>query len=432
MEKEIKTSSRHILKRAVAFVLAFTLFLASLPGGFASGIVSFAAGGSGSNLPPIGWKGTVGLHGEAYCTQGSWGKKDEDIYERVHPSQMASYRGQECVDVLFALTICLKAGKGDADCKKVLDTMKSVTGVGQTITEDTLKNFIENKNGAQTKNNWIWTVMPRFEEVLKTAGYMADGESLADVEDKYFIVYMCCECKGVHPSTGGALDLLKHQDLVNVFLQPVSPTPGSNPPGPTPGGGGEGGGGGSASLEFTTYKHTEEWTTDYNLRATKYDHETGQKIKGASLALYEAFDDKAKIDLARGGWSGDDEGMLHRIADDTNKNGLVGDWNWYSQAAGTFRSVGEMSTDDNGHVQTTVNHKYHFEKTFCDGHPAPEFVEVPEEEEDEETGEITNEAEIEEAQEENMRVANSWLTNCFCPSEKETVTIKLQSVEYYG
>ncbi len=63
----------------------------------------------------------------------------------------------------------------------------------------------------------------------------------------------------------------------------------------------------------------------------------------------------------------------------------------------------------------TVEHGYHYDKTFCDGHPAPAFVPVPEEEEDEE-GEVINEEEIEAAQAENIRLANSWL---LCEEECE-------------
>ena len=62
-----------------------------------------------------------------------------------------------------------------------------------------------------------------------------------------------------------------------------------------------------------------------------------------------------------------------------------------------------------------MEHGYHYDKTFCDGHPAPAFVPVPEEEEDEE-GEVINEDEIEAAQAENIRLANSWL---LCEEECE-------------
>ena len=74
-----------------------------------------------------------------------------------------------------------------------------------------------------------------------------------------------------------------------------------------------------------------------------------------------------------------------------------------------------MMTDAAGESAKTVEHGYHYDKTFCDGHPAPAFVPVPEEEEDEE-GEVINEDEIEAAQAENIRLANSWL---LCEEECE-------------
>ena len=65
-----------------------------------------------------------------------------------------------------------------------------------------------------------------------------------------------------------------------------------------------------------------------------------------------------------------------------------------------FQFVSAMVTDTNGEAEKTIEHGYHYDKTFCDGHPAPVFVPVPEEEEDEETGEIENQAEIDAAKEE--------------------------------
>lgn len=65
-----------------------------------------------------------------------------------------------------------------------------------------------------------------------------------------------------------------------------------------------------------------------------------------------------------------------------------------------FRFVSAMVTDGAGEAAKTVEHGYHYDKTFCNGHPAPLFVPVPEEEEDEETGEIENQAEIDAAKEE--------------------------------
>lgn len=76
-----------------------------------------------------------------------------------------------------------------------------------------------------------------------------------------------------------------------------------------------------------------------------------------------------------------------------------------------YRFVATVTTNEEGYASNAVEHKYHYDKTFCDGHPAPAFVEVPEEEEDEE-GEVTNQDEIDEAKEENRRLASGWL-ECF-------------------
>ena len=67
-----------------------------------------------------------------------------------------------------------------------------------------------------------------------------------------------------------------------------------------------------------------------------------------------------------------------------------------------------MVTDANGHAAQTITHGYHYDKTFCDGHPAPTFVPVPEPEieeeeeltafaeDDDEGGGILNAEEIED------------------------------------
>lgn len=54
------------------------------------------------------------------------------------------------------------------------------------------------------------------------------------------------------------------------------------------------------------------------------------------------------------------------------------------------RQVGSAVTDGDGYASQTVEHGYHYDKTFQTGHPAPAFVPVPEEEEDEEE-EVINE-----------------------------------------
>ena len=159
----------------------------------------------------------------------------------------------------------------------------------------------------------------------------------------------------------------------------------------------------SGSLEFNCYRHEEDWTATYNTQLTKYDHETGETLEGSSFRLYERFDDKDQVNLERDGavelYGGTDhETYLSKYLD----NPVVWD---------DYRFVVTITTDEEGYASNTVEHKYHYDKTFCDGHPAPAFVEVPEEEEDEE-GEVTNQDEIDEAKEENRRLASGWL-ECF-------------------
>ena len=40
-----------------------------------------------------------------------------------------------------------------------------------------------------------------------------------------------------------------------------------------------------------------------------------------------------------------------------------------------YRFVATVTTNEEGYASNTVEHKYHYDKTFCDGHPAPAFVE---------------------------------------------------------
>ena len=156
----------------------------------------------------------------------------------------------------------------------------------------------------------------------------------------------------------------------------------------------------SGSLEFNCYRHEEDWTSTYNTQLTKYDHETGETLEESSFRLYERFDDKDQVNLERDSavelYGGTDhETYLSKYLD----NPVVWD---------DYRFVATVTTNEEGYASNTVEHKYHYDKTFCDGHPAPAFVEVPEEEEDEE-GEVTNQDEIDEAKEENRRLASGWL-----------------------
>ncbi|MDO4809296.1 MAG: SpaA isopeptide-forming pilin-related protein [Eubacteriales bacterium] len=157
--------------------------------------------------------------------------------------------------------------------------------------------------------------------------------------------------------------------------------------------------GGSSGLTFTAYKHTEDWTSHYNVQIEKRDYETGKGLEGSSFYLYERFDDKGQINSSA-------DGSVTLYKGGAPYFSAYGDnpvtWDNFMYLAG-------VTTDANGHAAFTREHKYHYEKTFCDGHPAPEFVEVPEKKEDPKTKKVLNEDEIEEAQQKNMDAAAGWL-----------------------
>ncbi len=164
---------------------------------------------------------------------------------------------------------------------------------------------------------------------------------------------------------------------------------------------------GEGGVPFKIYRHAEDWTSTYNLRLRKQDHETGQGLEDAVFSLYERFDDQDQISRDRDG-----EVCLYAGGAPYQSYHRDSSVMWED-----FRFVSSMMTDQKGEAKKTVEHGYHYDKTFCDGHPAPAFVSVPEEEEDEESGEIENQAEIDAAKAENRRLAALWLnTGASCAS----------------
>lgn len=150
------------------------------------------------------------------------------------------------------------------------------------------------------------------------------------------------------------------------------------------------------SLDFQIYRHEEDWKTNYNVQLYKYDYETGKPLEGSIFRLYERFDDQDQIQdedgygvICRGG-----DPYLSYHKDDTVS------WDG-------FRFISSLHTGDDGKICQTVNHGYHYEKTFCDGHPEPALAEIPEEETDE-NGKVSNQNEIDEAEEENERLQEDW------------------------
>ena len=208
-------------------------------------------------------------------------------------------------------------------------------------------------------------------------------------------LYTCDSCGGTHSS--GRIDPSGHQRFVSFYFDenPCEAYPCFRlgdpiPPDITI----------DTDLTFNIYRHTEEMESNYNVQLNKFDYETGEPLEQSIFELYERFDDKNKVNTERDGAV-----ELYEGGDDTWDSKYISSpvlWD-------DFRLVGSYTTDTNGHVEEDLEKKYHYEKTFCDGHPAPKFTPVPEPEEDEETGEITNEDEIEKAKEANRAVALQWM-----------------------
>ena len=233
--------------------------------------------------------------------------------------------------------------------------------------------------------------------------YASGGGGYASAEeaiDQSLQIWECVTCSGTHGGgTPAKSDPWIHQRMawMELGMVPVNYFAAlAGDPTPVPEQGG---------IQFEVFRHEEDFTSTYNLQMYKYDHETGKALEGARFGFFERFDDKNRVNTERDGaaelYEGGEPYASHYQDEPVLWDG--------------FRQVGSAVTDGDGYASQTVEHGYHYDKTFCDGHPAPAFVPVPEEEEDEE-GEVINEDEIEAAQAENIRLANSWL---LCEEECE-------------
>lgn len=214
----------------------------------------------------------------------------------------------------------------------------------------------------------------------------------------------CVQCKGGHRI--GVAPLERHQKFVKLHhikdLQDTYPCvkvgPTTDPVPPTP----------KPEIHFCVFRHQEDWQTDYNVQLNKYDYEMGAEqspLEGSMFTLYEKFDDKDEINP-------DNDGGVELYKGTESGKYPGKDWqSGYTSSPVTwndFREVNSYTTDKNGHIETDVPKNYHYEKTYCDGHPAPKFVPVPEYEEDPKTG-ANNRDEIDKAQETNRAYAKQWI-----------------------
>ncbi len=144
------------------------------------------------------------------------------------------------------------------------------------------------------------------------------------------------------------------------------------------------------TLEFQIYRHKETFSTDYNVRLVKHDDETGMPLKGSQFYLYERFEDQDKISKADG------EGKL------SEKNLSFRPWR-------DFQVFSEGTTNEKGEITYRDTRKYAYEKTYCDGHAAPSWANVPEEQGKGDGKSDAYEEAAEQTRDNNRAAAKQWL-----------------------
>ena len=139
------------------------------------------------------------------------------------------------------------------------------------------------------------------------------------------------------------------------------------------------------------YRHKEVFESDYKVQVEKYCAETGKPLEEAEFNVWETFD------FGQVNEHGYEEG---------NPDGSTGEVyvNCMSPKPEERILCDVISTDENGTASHSDIRSYHYSKTYCMGHPAPEWVECDHEGEGE-----GDEAEECSCEEENERLRSQWL-----------------------
>lgn len=132
----------------------------------------------------------------------------------------------------------------------------------------------------------------------------------------------------------------------------------------------------TALPEVVIYRHTETFDAHYNFDMRKLCSETGQTLEGAVFQILEAFD----------------ESQISGNLEPGQMTPKPTVWE-------NFKVCGETATDKNGCVSHTDEKQYEYSKTYCDGHPEPEYMEIPEAAEGEGNDNSDEVAAVEEANE---------------------------------
>ena len=141
---------------------------------------------------------------------------------------------------------------------------------------------------------------------------------------------------------------------------------------------------GVSSDELVRYRHQEIFESNYQVEVEKYCAETGQPLEDSVFRVWEAFD-FGQI-CTDGYEEGNPDGSTGQVYE-----------NCMSPAPKEEYLCGEITTDADGRAEHRDIRSYHYSKTYCMGHPAPEWVECDHDGE-EECG----------CEEENERLREQW------------------------
>ena len=106
-------------------------------------------------------------------------------------------------------------------------------------------------------------------------------------------------------------------------------------------------------IEIQIYEHRETFTAHYQIGLEKICAETGQSLAGAGFRVLEAFD-------------ADQLGAALNAGNMTPRPAL-----WEN-----YKICGDAVTDDGGHLIHRDTKNYEYAKTYCGGHPEPEYPTV--------------------------------------------------------